>query len=55
MIEKNVRVNNEFYVCPVFNQAVQDNKKIKVYEVQNMWGLGTPEDLNFYLENKIIK
>jgi dTDP-glucose pyrophosphorylase len=54
MIEKNVRVNNEFYVCPVFNQAVQDNKKIKVYEVQNMWGLGTPEDLNFYLENKNI-
>jgi HAD superfamily hydrolase (TIGR01509 family) len=55
MIEKNVRVNNEFYVCPVFNQAVEDNKKIRVYEVQNMWGLGTPEDLNFYLENKIIK
>ena len=55
MIEKNIRVNNEFYVCPVFNQAVEDNKKIRVYEVQNMWGLGTPEDLNFYLENKIIK
>jgi dTDP-glucose pyrophosphorylase len=52
MIEKNIRVNNEFYVCPVFNQAVQDNKKIRVYEVKKMWGLGTPEDLNFYLENK---
>jgi dTDP-glucose pyrophosphorylase len=52
MIEKNIRVNNEFYVCPVFNQAVQDNKKIRVYEVEKMWGLGTPEDLNFYLENK---
>jgi dTDP-glucose pyrophosphorylase len=52
MIEKNVRVNNEFYVCPVFNQAVEDNKKIRVYEVKNMWGLGTPEDLNFYIENK---
>ena len=52
MIEKNIRVNNEFYVCPVFNQAVEDNKKIKVYGVQNMWGLGTPEDLNFYLKNK---
>jgi dTDP-glucose pyrophosphorylase len=52
MIEKDVRVNNEFYVCPVFNQAVEDNKKIRVYEVKNMWGLGTPEDLNFYLENK---
>lgn len=27
MIDNNVRVNNEFYVCPVFNEAIQDNKK----------------------------
>ena len=26
MIDKNIRVNNEFYVCPVFNEAIQDNK-----------------------------
>jgi len=52
MIEKNIRVNNEFYVCPVFNEAIKDNKQIKVYEVDNMWGLGTPEDLKFYLNKK---
>jgi len=51
MIEKNIRVNNEFYVCPVFNEAIQDNKRIKTFNVPNMWGLGTPEDLNYYLEN----
>ena len=51
MIEKNIRVNNEFYVCPVFNQAVQDNKKIKVFHIEKMWGLGTPEDLNVFLSN----
>jgi len=52
MIEKNVRVNNEFYVCPVFNEAIQDGKKIRTYEIQTMWGLGTPEDLNLYLNRK---
>jgi HAD superfamily hydrolase (TIGR01509 family) len=52
MIEKNVRVNNEFYVCPVFNEAIQDGKKIRTYEIQTMWGLGTPEDLNVYLNRK---
>jgi HAD superfamily hydrolase (TIGR01509 family) len=26
MIEKNIRVNNEFYVCPVFNEAIADCK-----------------------------
>jgi HAD superfamily hydrolase (TIGR01509 family) len=49
MIEKNIRVNNEFYVCPVFNEAIQDNKKIKTFNVDKMWGIGTPEDLNFFL------
>ena len=51
MIENNVRVNNEFYVCPVFNQAIEDCKKIRTYEAKGMWGLGTPEDLEYYLKN----
>lgn len=52
MIEKNIRVNNEFYVCPVFNEAIQDGKKIKVFDIprENMWGLGTPEDLEIFLK-----
>ena len=52
MIEKNIRVNNEFYVCPVFNEAVQANKKIKTFNIDKMWGIGTPEDLNYFLNNK---
>lgn len=51
MIDKNVRTNNEFYVCPVFNEAIQDGKKIKIKEIKKMWGLGTPEDLNYFLQN----
>jgi HAD superfamily hydrolase (TIGR01509 family) len=51
MIDNNIRVNNEFYVCPVFNQAIQDAKEIRTYQADAMWGLGTPEDLNYYLEH----
>lgn len=51
MIEENIRVNGEFYVCPVFNQAIKDSKKIRSYTAHKMWGLGTPEDLNYYLEH----
>ena len=50
MIEKNIRHNNEFYVCPVFNQAVEDGKKIITYDIDNMWGLGTPEALEYFLK-----
>ena len=51
MIEKNIRVNNEYYVCPVFNQAIDDGKKISIKEIDKagMWGIGTPEDLNYFL------
>jgi len=52
MIEKNIRTNNEFYTCPTFNEAIGDGKKIKTFNIDKMWGLGTPEDLNYYLENK---
>jgi len=51
MIEKNIRVNNEFYVCPVFNQAIEGGKSIRTFEVNKMWGLGTPEDLKYFIEN----
>ena len=52
MIKKNIRVKNEFYVCPVFNEAIKDNKKIIIENVYEMWGLGTPEDLELFLKEK---
>lgn len=51
MIAKNIRTNNEFYVAPVFNEAIGDGKKIRVKNIERMWGIGTPEDLNYFLEN----
>jgi HAD superfamily hydrolase (TIGR01509 family) len=53
MIDKNVRVNNEFYVCPVFNEAIADGKKIGVYNTDVMFGLGTPSDLDYFLESEL--
>jgi len=51
MIDKNIRVNNEFYVCPVYNEMIKSGKKIKTKDCQAMWGLGIPDDLRFFLEN----
>lgn len=51
MIKKDIRVNNEFYVCPVYNEAIQDGKKIRIKDIEKMWGIGTPEDLNYFLEH----
>jgi HAD superfamily hydrolase (TIGR01509 family) len=51
MIEKDIRVNNEYYTCPTFNEAIEDNKKIKIFPIQRMWGIGIPEDLEYFLKN----
>ena len=53
MIDANIRVNDEFYVAPVYNMMIEDGMKIVYYNVgevgHGMYGLGTPEDLNRFL------
>jgi hypothetical protein len=53
MIDKNIRTNNEFYVAPVYNEAIADGKRFIPYFVEEMHGVGTPEDMNDYI-NKVI-
>lgn len=59
MIEKNIRVNNEFYVAPVYNEMLEDGKKISFYNIgslnKGMYGLGVPEDLEMFLANPLSK
>ncbi len=52
MIIENDRTNNEFYICPVYNYLIRNQKKIGIFNIsQNaMHGIGTPEDLNTYLQ-----
>ena len=53
MIRKNIRVNNEFYVAPVYNEMIEDGKKIVFKDVgEKMHGLGTPEDLERFLKRE---
>ena len=53
MIRKDIRVNSEFYVCPVYNEMILDDRRIKPFKVQasQMHGLGTPEDLNRFIKD----
>ena len=52
MIEKNIRVNDEFYIAPVYNELILDEKILIPFFVDKMHGLGTPEDLKKYLSMK---
>ncbi|MAH43829.1 glycosyl transferase family 2 [archaeon] len=52
MIEKDIRVNNEFYIAPVYNEIIEDGGVLLPFFVSKMYGLGTPEDLQVFLRNK---
>lgn len=49
MIADGKRVNNEFYVAPVYNELIEQGRYVKIAPVRKMWGTGTPEDLELYL------
>jgi len=55
MIENDEKVNGEYYVAPVYNNAIVDNKKFKTFNISRMHGLGTPEDLNAFLLHSASK
>jgi HAD superfamily hydrolase (TIGR01509 family) len=54
MIAKDIRTNGEFYIAPIYNEAISDGKKIKINDCKKMWGLGVPTDLLNFLKNYII-
>jgi dTDP-glucose pyrophosphorylase len=51
MIRKNIRTNNEFYICPVYNEAIADNLCIKNFNIEDVWQIGTPDDLLYFSNN----
>ncbi|MEM4137227.1 MAG: glycosyltransferase family 2 protein [Candidatus Anstonellaceae archaeon] len=57
MIRQNIRVNNEFYVCPTYNQLILEGLKIISYQINSnqMHSLGTPEDLNDFLNSEAYR
>jgi len=45
MINKNIRVKNEFYVSQIYNEYILDNKKIIHYPIVEIFSINTPAEL----------
>lgn len=57
MLAKDLRVNGEFYVAPVYNELIADGRRVRVYNVgregAGMYGLGIPADLERFLADPV--
>lgn len=49
MIEKGRKVGNEFYLAPVYNEAIEEGGRIRSRMVRDIWDLGTDEKIREYL------
>jgi len=49
LVDKNIHVNNEFYVSMVYQLMREDHLKIRIFEIEKMLQWGTPKDLEEYL------
>lgn len=58
MVRKKMKVNNEYYVAPVYEQMIAKKASIGTYNIgqvdAGMYGLGTPEDLEAFLKKKVL-
>jgi len=50
MIEENDRTNGEFFVAPVYNYLIRRGKRIRLCRPKFVHGLGTPKDVDKFLE-----
>ena len=55
MITKNIKVNNEFYIAPVYNEFIENGGSVIPFYVHCMHGIGTPEDLRSYLSKEYTR
>lgn len=51
MIGRNELSNWEFYVWPMYNYLIDAWKRIKIAPVKENWVIGTPEELEYFLNN----
>ena len=59
MIARDLRVNGEFYVAPVYNMLIEQGARIGIHNIGNeangMYGLGVPADLELFLSLPISR
>ena len=52
MINRNIRVKNEFYVAPLYNLFIEEGMKISIQPIDRLWSMGTPDERRYFLENE---
>jgi|TARA_Y100000034_G_C6893453_1_gene411472 RpiB/LacA/LacB family sugar-phosphate isomerase len=53
LIAEDIRVKNEFYICPMYNFLIADGLKVGIQQAEKMHVLGTPAELEFFVDHVV--
>lgn len=53
LIKQRKKVNNEYYVIPVYSEYLKDGRKISISRANEMWDMGTPNSLKKFISSKL--
>jgi len=51
MIAKQISTNGVYYVCPVYNELIQQGMKIRKYDIPKVWSFAVPEEIDYFLKD----
>ena len=55
LVTKDIRTKDEFYICPMYNLLIRDGRSVGIKQVEKMHVLGTPEELEFFVDKVAYK
>jgi RpiB/LacA/LacB family sugar-phosphate isomerase len=55
LVRKDIRTKDEFYICPMYNLLIRDGLSVEIEQVKKMHVLGTPEELEFFVDKVAFK
>ena len=51
MIKKKITTNDQYFICPVYNELITKGMKIRKYDIEKVWSFAVPEELDYFVKN----
>jgi len=51
MIKKKITTNDQYFICPVYNELIKKGMKIRKYDIEKVWSFALPEELDYFIKN----
>ena len=51
MIDKKITTDNQYFVCPVYNELITEGLKIRKFDIEKIWSFSVPEGLEYFIKD----